>query len=320
MKNGAAALEQLIISFNGKCNPIRTYSTAELKKATANFHSKGILHEDWNFIMYKGVHEDREISVKLLKENPFTFWDPLKLITNEVAVASQMSNHKNGLKLLGCCLESELPILVYEFPAKGNLASYIKGYGNYKEEHVLPFYTKLRIAIGIANAVAYLHHGLSKTFIHRHIQCGHVFLDQDFSAKLSEFQAAIPIPEGKTHVVAEAFATTAFTAQEVMRYGRYTEKSDVFNFGVLLCELLTGKRYGPGLRLNPLEAETGGNGNAHQENLKKHIMEVNGLGEETKEQIMECAQLVQMCLRKNAEERPNMIEVSKALTSIKSIA
>ncbi|PON77809.1 Tyrosine-protein kinase [Parasponia andersonii] len=133
LKNGAAMLEELIISFNGKCNLMRTFSAEEIKKSTDNFN--------WSRLLYCGCG-----------------YRILKLIANEV-----MSNHKNVLKLLGCCFETELPVLVYEFTVNGNLSDY---FGKDDNEQLL-FEIKLRIAIGVANAVAYLHHGLSKTFIHR---------------------------------------------------------------------------------------------------------------------------------------------------------
>ena len=118
--------------------------------------------------MYKGIHEDREILVKKFTEDDENH---VERIANDVAIASRMSNSNNVLKFLGCCLETELPLLVFEFPNKGNLGSYI-----YHEDQQLSGEHKLRIAIGIANAVAYLHHGLSKMIIHRDIKPSNIYL------------------------------------------------------------------------------------------------------------------------------------------------
>ncbi|GMN36324.1 hypothetical protein TIFTF001_005932 [Ficus carica] len=120
LKNGAAVLEKVISLHNGDCNPIRSYSAHELKKATGEF--RWMIHEDYDYKLYKGLHEGREISVKKFEENRNA---TLERIANEVAIASRMSNHNNVLKLLGCCLETELPFLVYEFPTNGNLQSCI---------------------------------------------------------------------------------------------------------------------------------------------------------------------------------------------------
>ena len=128
--------------------------------------------------------------------------------------------------------------MVHEFSVNGDLSRFFDRDGNEQ----LTFEIKLKIAIGIANAVAYLHHGLSKTFIHRDIHRGQVFLDQDYGAKLFNFQASIPILEGETHVDADVYGTKGFVPIEVAMYGHYTEKSDVYDFGILFCEVLIGKR------------------------------------------------------------------------------
>ncbi|PON89313.1 Tyrosine-protein kinase [Trema orientale] len=179
LNNGATMLLQVIITFNGECNPIRSYSTEEVKKATSDF--KWQTHMDSTCIMYRGVHEDREIS--------------------------------------------------------GNLDRYI-----YDKHQQLPWERKLRIAIGIANAVAYLHHGLPKTIIYRNVKPTNIFLDQNYTAKLSEFQAIIPILEGnKTHVDVDVCGKFDFLALEVISNGRCREKSDVCGFRILFGQLLTGK-------------------------------------------------------------------------------
>uniref|UniRef100_A0A803P0D0 Protein kinase domain-containing protein n=1 Tax=Cannabis sativa TaxID=3483 RepID=A0A803P0D0_CANSA len=241
-ENGGAVLEQTILLFNGKSNPLRSYSSHELNMATHNFNPSQIIHASLNYTLYKGSvivndDEEEEISVKMFFPK-FNNERHLKMIANEVAVASQMSNHRNVLKLLGYCLDSELPMLVYELPFHGNLLHISELAGQ------APFERKLKICIGIANAISYLHHGHSKTFINRDIRRGQVFLDKDYNAKLCSFYVSIPIPEGETHVDADFFGTKGFTPPEVAKYGRYTERSDVYDFGILLSELLTGKTWG----------------------------------------------------------------------------
>lgn len=233
-------LEQLIVLFNGNCNPIRTYSIKDLNRATNKFHSDGLLHWDMHYDMYRGVHQGHEISVKMFKfheESTRPCENPVELIVNELAIASQMSKHKNVLKLLGCCLETEFPILVYEFPANGNLEDAITD----KDEQ-LPWEMKLKIATQVARAVSYLHHGLSKIFIHRVIRIGSIFLDKDCVAKLSDFQTCLPIPEGETHVEAqEVIGHGKPLAPELFKYRYYTEKTDVYSFGWVLHDMLAGQ-------------------------------------------------------------------------------
>lgn len=290
-------LEQLIHDFNGSCNPIRTYSVEELKKATDNYHCDRIIYEGWNYQFYRAIHEDRQILVKTtIRRSDRVIGDPVELITNEVAIASSMSNHKNVLKLLGCCLETELPILVFEFPAKGNLALHI-----YRDsDHLLPWQVKLKIAIEVADAVAYLHQGMSKVIIHRDIHVRCIFLDQDYAAKLSDFQVSLPIPSGETHVDLDDLGIVGYASPEVVRHGRYTEKSDVYNLGMVLCEILTGKS------IHNVQV------------VPPRLLEGNILEERNMRQVIECSKLALRCIESDPNERPTMQEVSQALRLIKT--
>ncbi|XP_038713505.1 serine/threonine-protein kinase ZRK4-like [Tripterygium wilfordii] len=181
LRNGGKMLEQIITSFNGKCNPIRSFSEKELIGATNKYDGRKLLHGDWNFCMHEGTNESRSVLVKKFNKErhaPGDHLDILELVTNEIAIASNMSNHSNFLNLLGCCLETEFPILVYEFGV--NLS--------YQIINSLPWETKLRIANEMANAIAYLHYGTSRMIIHRDIKISHIYLNQDNIAKVSEFQ------------------------------------------------------------------------------------------------------------------------------------
>ncbi|KAL5574455.1 hypothetical protein UlMin_016154 [Ulmus minor] len=292
LKNGAAVLEQLISSLNGDCNPIRNYSAQQLKTATNSHHHELMLHED-------------EIAVKMFNGGY------LKEIANEAAIASRMSSHNNVLKLLGCCLETEWPILVFEYPKMGNLADYIS---RTDLDVPLALELRLRIAMKVANAVAYLHHGLSKKFIHGDIKSSNIFLDQNFEPKLFDFQRALSIPEGENHVqVDEIFGTCGFIAPEAVLNNRYSEKSDVYAFGSLFYEILTKKTIfnffidfsGP---VTSLQEATSALLSAEASTVL--------LQEENRAQVMEAIKLMEACLKFNPDDRPDMIEVAKALRLI----
>ncbi|PON89314.1 Tyrosine-protein kinase [Trema orientale] len=159
------------------------------------------------YIMYTGVHEDLKISVKKFRADLHE--DHIEKIVNEVTIASRMSNHNNVLKLLGCCLETELPTLVYEFPTKA------------KSRKACQRYSSTEIDIKPTNT----------------------YLDQNEAAKLFDFQGAIPIPEGETYVHSKVYGIYGYHALEAVSMWSYTEKSNVYSFGVLLFEVLSGKRF-----------------------------------------------------------------------------
>ncbi|XP_038693692.1 non-functional pseudokinase ZED1-like [Tripterygium wilfordii] len=312
LKNGGKMLEQMISIFNGKCNPIRSFSEEDLMRATNNYDRRKIRHEDWNFCIYEGTIESRSVLVKKFKKEISTpgGGDPLELVTNETAIASNMSNHKNFLKLLGCCLETEIPILVYEFGE--NLSRVLVNSS-------LPWETKLRIANEIANAVAYVHYGTSRVIIHRDIKIGHIYLNRDNIAKLSEFQMSVPIPSGETHVDTLVFGTTGHSAPEVLTTGRLTEKSDVYNFGVVLMDILSGKS--TWTWISELRAEDDyeyvDTGFADTVQL---LLRKSNLKEEKGRQRIEFEELILKCLRQDPDARPTMQEVAQAIKSIRNMS
>ncbi|KAF8391967.1 hypothetical protein HHK36_022307 [Tetracentron sinense] len=309
---GGLLLEEMIKSFDGRPNPIRSFSQKELQRATNNYHHDGVLHQHWSYKLYKGTYEDRPICVKKFPAN--ALWGYImELYINEVAVASQMSNHKNVLKLWGCCLETQVPTLVYEFAANGCLSNHIFAANVCLSDHIseeelspskknsqlLSWESKLRIATEIADAVAYLHNGTSKPIIHRYINSGSIVLDQHYVAKLFDLGFSVSIPLGETHVDANRMWNFPTTAPESAYTGRYSEKSDVYSFGVILYEILTGKRI-----LNAKDIRLF---------LKDNIVKGN-----TK-QLTACAELVVRCVDMNPEERPSMIEAAKELRRIRMI-
>ncbi|KAF6138526.1 hypothetical protein GIB67_022560 [Kingdonia uniflora] len=316
IQNGAYLLEELIISCNGKSNPIRNFSIKELLKATNNYHRDHILRTTEEFTLFKGRHEDQFITVKKFKGNDRRFTERC---VNEVVMLSQI-NHKNVLKLLGCCLDTEVPILVYEYAANGDLFEKIiekVGLGNHS---VMSWESRLRIATGIANAVSYIHTATSKPIIHRDIKSGNILLDQNYVPKLSDFSFSISIPLGETHVEDAVRGTIGFIAPEYIASGRLTEKADVFSFGMLLLELLTGKtpwslaRLAESLNILFLDYfRSFIDNNRLREIVDSSIWEEE---EEIKRQLQTFAELIVTCTEETPTERPTMMEVTKKLRQI----
>ena len=148
-----------------------------------------------------------------------------------------MSVHKNALKLLGCCLETRIPILVYEFISGGSLID-----RKVSLENPLSGRSRLRIAYDTANVIAYLHTAFPRCVIHTDIKPSSFFLDQDCAAKLSDFSLSITLPEGEVQVEDEIHGTFGYVAPKTLTSGVYIQKNDVFSFGILLLELLIGKK------------------------------------------------------------------------------
>ena len=155
-----------------------------------------------------------------------------------------MSTHNNVLKLIGCCLETQIPISVYEFAANGSLS----GRSNVTSDHdgaqhqrePLSWQSRLKIAREIAHAILYLYTAFSRPIVQKDIKPGNVFLDQHDVAKLTEFSLSISIPEGETHVEDDVCGTVLFLCPNYATTSYITEEVDVYSFGSFLLELLTG--------------------------------------------------------------------------------
>ncbi|KAL7001799.1 putative serine/threonine-protein kinase pbl15 [Sarracenia purpurea var. burkii] len=147
-------------------------------------------------------------------------------------------SHPNLVKLIGYCCEDEERLLVYEFMSRGSLENHL-----FRRISVsLPWGTRLKIAIGAAKGLAFLHDA-EKPVIYRDFKTSNILLDSDFNAKLSDFGLATMGPEGSnTHVTTRVMGTYGYAAPEYVSTGHLTTKSDIYSFGVVLLELLTGRR------------------------------------------------------------------------------
>ncbi|XP_074280427.1 non-functional pseudokinase ZED1-like isoform X2 [Silene latifolia] len=198
IKNGETLLEERISLFDGKTNSIRCFSVDDLNSMNVNIY---YISASINNKSCRGVWNGKSVLVKIYcidfhYNNEVT----LACACREIAVAIQMGTHRNAHRLLGYCLHTNHPVLVYEWEEKGNLMDRITNYKKGKSNETLEWKDRLRIAWEIAHAVAYLHTAFRRPIIHRGLIPGNVYLDQDNSARLSDFGLSISIPEGKKHV------------------------------------------------------------------------------------------------------------------------
>ncbi|XP_031260683.1 non-functional pseudokinase ZED1-like [Pistacia vera] len=240
LRNGAILLEKLITSSNGKQNPIRSFSIEELKMATKNYQiQKLIPGHDGHLKFYKGFL-DRPILVMKYIE-PQTLYSVQDFCFNNIAFASKIS-HKNILKFIGCCLETETPILVFEWVENYSLDDHIHRRHELNSEPLL-WRHRLKIAMEIANAVAYIHFGLPRPIVFRDIKPSNILLDEHYASKLYNFSLSAPIPEGETHIKNDPLiGTVDYIAPEYFYTNECDEKCDVYSFGVVLLELFTGQK------------------------------------------------------------------------------
>lgn len=214
----------------------RSFDYKELAAATDNFSSEKLIGKGGHAEVYKGCLSDGHIvAVKKLVKDEKEDEERTGDFLSELGIIAHI-NHPNAAKLLGFSVDGGLH-LVLEFSPHGSLASWIHG----KTEN-LEWKIRFKVAVGVAEGLEYLHHGCHRRIIHRDIKASNILLSQDYDAQISDFGLAKWLPEKWTHhVVFPIEGTFGYLAPEYFMHGIVDEKTDVFAFGVLLLEIITGR-------------------------------------------------------------------------------
>ncbi|GKV26916.1 hypothetical protein SLEP1_g36130 [Rubroshorea leprosula] len=312
-QNGGLLLQQQLSSTKKNIERTKVFSIKELEKATDNFNRDRILGQGGQGTVYKGMLVDGRIVA--VKKSKVLDKKNVKEFINEVVLLMQI-NHRNIVKLLGCCLEIEVPMLVYEFIPNGTLFQYIQ---DQNEDIPLTWERRLQIAAEVASALSYLHSEASIPIYHRDVKSSNILLDEKYRAKVSDFGTSRLIAIDKTHLTTNVKGTFGYLDPEYFWSNQFTEKSDVYSFGVVLVELLTGEK---AISLVGAEEEEARGLASHfilsmeEDNLfnilDPQLRESSAHGEITK-----VAKLAYRCLSLSGKQRPKMIEVAVELEQIR---
>ncbi|XP_030930471.1 non-functional pseudokinase ZED1-like [Quercus lobata] len=267
---------------------------------------------------YKGSLEGRIVLIKLFPDSESL----ADFAINDLVISAQMCAHNNVLKPIGCCLENRSLILVYEFPKNGFLADRIYICSDTRQHQPMAWESRLKIARQIAHAISYLRTAFSRPVIHMAIHMHSILLDEHDVPKLSNF-FSVTIPEGETDVEAyNGLWHPKFKGPEFEAIGKVTEKFDVYDFGDLLMELLTGEDSYNTIRLIIDEDSSlvkymynCAQGYGINEIVDPAILAGEG-GASLEQQLQAVLDLALTCTEEDPYRRPTMVDVTKELKLI----
>ncbi|XP_074555977.1 wall-associated receptor kinase 2-like [Curcuma longa] len=288
---------------------IRLFSSEELEAASDNYNQSRILGEGGFGTVYRGVLPDRNV-IAIKKAKISNDEAEVQQFINEVEVLSRI-NHRNVVKLLGCCLESQVPMLVYEFVPNGTLAHHVHGEGH---RGSLSLEARLRIASEVAGSLSYLHSAASTPVIHRDVKTTNILLDHDLTAKVSDFGASRLVPLDQNGLVSLVRGTFGYLDPEYFQTGEFTDKSDVYSFGVVLVELLTGKK--PVAKTQAVKNLATLFIDCVNSGRLVEILEERVVDEGAPELLEAVTELAMRCLSLKSNDRPSMREVAMELEAL----
>eukprot|EP00243_Klebsormidium_subtile_P002630 TRINITY_DN152_c0_g2_i4.p1 TRINITY_DN152_c0_g2~~TRINITY_DN152_c0_g2_i4.p1 ORF type:complete len:592 (+),score=85.15 TRINITY_DN152_c0_g2_i4:116-1891(+) len=233
---------------------LESFSYSALRRATENFSEDRLLGRGGSGKVFMGELRGKLVAVKVITREAVA--GGAKEFQNEV-MSMARCRHRHLVSLEGCCNSPQHYILVYEFMENGSLDDHLyRPSGgahvthNGSQPRFLDWPTRMKIALGAAKGLAFLHEDCKPRILHRDIKPSNILLDSDFEAKVADFGLAKLTTDGETHLTASIAGTWGFMAPEYASSGRLTEKSDVYSFGVVLLTLVAGRR-----PIEPLEVQ-----------------------------------------------------------------
>ncbi|WCJ34540.1 Wall-associated kinase family protein [Euphorbia peplus] len=303
LKNGGKLLEN---------QRVKIYSDEELATATNKYDKTNLIGEGGFGSVYKGkLRDGTQVAIKKPKDLKKTQIN--EDFRNEIGIISQI-NHKNVVKILGICLETKIPLLVYELISNGSLDHYlhhqtsirvVKNWGNC-----------LRIASEAARAFEYLHSLANPPVIHGDVKPANILLDEHYTAKVADFGASVIISPDQNIMDSKIQGTLGYIDPEYFLTGILTEKSDVYSFGIVLVEIITGEkpnsvaRWGGKTTIQYFRSALEGN------RLNEMLCFIVNSDDEM-EQIQIFANVAKNCLNSIGDKRPTMTEVAEELGKLK---
>ncbi|KAF6163888.1 hypothetical protein GIB67_024743 [Kingdonia uniflora] len=285
-QNGGLLLKRKISSSHESgVESAKLFTSNELKLATNNYDESRILGKGGFGTVYKGILPDKRIVA--IKKSKLVDKSQTEQFINEVEILIQV-NHRNVVKLLGCCLENEVPLLVYEYISNGNLYEHIH---NISRMSSISWEDRLRIAAETAGALAYLHSAASIPVIHRDVKSANILLEGNYTAKVADFGASRLVPLDQTQITTLVQGTLGYLdpEDETPEFERSEEERYLATYFIVSLK----------------------------ENRLFQLLEPRIIEEGKSKQIIAYSELAKRCLNLKGEKRPTMKEVAMELEGLR---
>lgn len=304
-------------NMSGNLRTITYFDYATLKKATRDFHQKNQLGRGGFGPVYLGKLEDgRKVAVKQLSvgksgQGESEFFVEVNMITS--------IQHKNLVRLVGCCSEGTQRLLVYEYMKNKSLDKILFAGAGAADGGGLPFLgwrRRQQIIVGIARGLQYLHEESNLRIVHRDIKASNILLDDKFQPKISDFGLARFFPEDQTYLSTAFAGTLGYTAPEYAIRGELTVKADTYSFGVLVLEILSGRKNTDLSLPNEMQYLPEHAWRLYEESRVPELVDgrvQTGEGFEAAEAMQVC-QIALLCVQPHPSQRPAMSEAVRMLT------
>lgn len=284
------------------------FTLRDLEIATNRFSVENVIGEGGYGVVYRGrLVNGSEVAVKKLLNN---LGQAEKEFRVEVEAIGHV-RHKNLVRLLGYCIEGVQRMLVYEYVNNGNLEQWL--HGAMRQYGTLTWEARMKVLLGTAKALAYLHEAIEPKVVHRDIKSSNILIDGEFNSKVSDFGLAKLLESGESHITTRVMGTFGYVAPEYANTGLLNEKSDIYSFGVLLLEAVTGRDpvdYGrPANEVNLVEWLKMMVGNRRAEEVVDPNLETRPTTRALKRALL----VALRCVDPDSEKRPKMSQVARML-------
>ncbi|XP_068668666.1 putative serine/threonine-protein kinase [Aristolochia californica] len=286
---------------------VRLFSYNALRSASRNFHPSNKIGGGGFGVVYKGVLRDEtQVAIKSLsaesKQGTREFLTEIEMISN--------IKHPNLVQLIGCCIEGNNRMLVYEYLENNSLASALLGIKS--KRIVLDWPKRAHICLGTAQGLAFLHEEAEPHIVHRDIKASNVLLEKDFNPKIGDFGLAKLFPDNVTHISTRVAGTIGYLAPEYALLGQLTKKADIYSFGVLMLEIISGTSSSKAAWDEDMKVLLEWTWKLREENRLLEIVdpELDGYPEE---EVLRFIKVALFCTQATSQQRPSMNKVLEML-------